>query len=379
MPIYYLFSQAVLREGFFAIGGEVALVAMGSFLIIALALSFYRYQLFLEQNVLGEETEMGGQFRLLVANQLGLIKYRGREWVVALIKVTAESGQELDQESSLAIRDKFKGQIRRNDVCYRLNSSLFGVVLGMEGVYAHPVFKRLLNSISKQDFCRGFGEKWYCCAGVAVSSVHGRVSAKLCQVAHDSLDEVWKTENGSVLVGEGLEDVDPGEDYLAHDLSGVIQADRLASNLRRFLGKYRRKWKMFFFYLVVNDMERVTQIHGAEAADAMRVRVGVVLQNKLRIEDVVGRYDEDTFLVVGLCDYKQALSVAQRINSTISAEQVDCKGRKLRCSVTVGVALRPKHGIMLGPLFDASSTAYAKAEERKSAMSVLYEEWMSDD
>jgi diguanylate cyclase (GGDEF)-like protein len=120
-----------------------------------------------------------------------------------------------------------------------------------------------------------------------------------------------------------------------------------------------------------DDLKSVNDRYGHEAGNRLLRGLATTIVAELRGTDVAARYGGDEFIVLlPETGTKGAMEVAERIRSTVAARPIECDGRKVATSVSIGVASYPEDGHTLDALATHSDRALyaAKQAGRNCAM-----------
>jgi diguanylate cyclase (GGDEF)-like protein/PAS domain S-box-containing protein len=115
-------------------------------------------------------------------------------------------------------------------------------------------------------------------------------------------------------------------------------------------------------YLDLNQFKSINDQFGHQAGDALLKAFGHRLEFCLRPEDVLGRLGGDEFAIIlpGV-SVEDAKHVAERLVVTAS-EAYLIQSEEIKCTVSVGIALMPKHGEELWHLISVADEAMYKAK-----------------
>ena len=115
-------------------------------------------------------------------------------------------------------------------------------------------------------------------------------------------------------------------------------------------------------YLDLNQFKSINDRFGHQAGDALLKAFGHRLDFCLRPEDSLGRLGGDEFaIVLPDVDLDDVRHIAERLVQT-AAEAYIIQGQEIRCTASVGIALKPKHGQELWHLLSVADEAMYKAK-----------------
>ncbi len=163
------------------------------------------------------------------------------------------------------------------------------------------------------------------------------------------------------------------------ELERLVDSDTLTPlpNRRRFVREVERvvhhgrrygtpaSWVMF---VDLDGLKRINDSHGHIAGDSALIHVAMILQAMVRTTDVVARIGGDEFgLLLEHIDADAARDKAQRLIEAVAEHPVILGGKRVRLSISIGMA-------ELGPDDDAEtliaradSAMYARRAQVRSA------------
>ena len=168
-----------------------------------------------------------------------------------------------------------------------------------------------------------------------------------------------------------------GQDTWLDPLTGVLKPERLNRLMPKFIARYRREGApVSMICFDVDYLGRYNDHYGHAAGDAILRGIGLILQQHLREEDLIGRADGDGFVVLLDCPPVLALGVAERLAGQIKRATFSAGEFNLKTTVSGGVAGYPDHGRTAEVLFDAAHAALRTAQDRGRNMSLLFDQSM---
>lgn len=143
-------------------------------------------------------------------------------------------------------------------------------------------------------------------------------------------------------------------------LTGLNNADFLMDFLKRELSRasrYQREVAVVF--LDIDWFKNVNDMHGHLMGSHVLREIGRLLDAGVRESDVVVRYGGDEFVaVLPETGQKGALEMAERLRSMVENHEMQRgRGAKVRCTVSIGVSIFPKHGKEVSDLIHQADLA----------------------
>jgi diguanylate cyclase (GGDEF)-like protein len=128
--------------------------------------------------------------------------------------------------------------------------------------------------------------------------------------------------------------------------------------------------------LDIDHFKMVNDTYGHTVGDQVLQAVGLSLQQKVRLGDIVCRYGGEEFLIVFPGISLQAITErAQLLCAQIAALEVPAlKGALIKVTVSVGVALYPLHGEKISEVFEHVDQALYMAKDAGRNRVCVWEE-----
>lgn len=157
-------------------------------------------------------------------------------------------------------------------------------------------------------------------------------------------------------------------------LTGVLKPDVIASYMRKYLSEIRQKKNPAAVLCVgINRIDNIISLHGEEAADTVIAGVSELLQRLTRDSDLIGRYHRDDFLLLAPCTLQQGEMIAIRLREALQKEIFLFEGKRIKASISAGIAGHPEHGRTLRDLFRASYTALDVIRQWNTSTCLIYD------
>lgn len=130
------------------------------------------------------------------------------------------------------------------------------------------------------------------------------------------------------------------------DLTGLMNLRAFAGVLEKESAKASRYARSYSLLMIDADgLKQVNDRHGHEAGNRLIKMVAETIGACLRGSDTLARYGGDEFVaLLPETDQKKALSVADRIRTSVANSSFDLHGQRVATTVSVGVASFPDHG-----------------------------------
>jgi len=378
MLLYYptIAAQFDLLQGALGI-----VVAMGlSFVAITLVASYFRFQNIVKMAEDTQPEEMGTEAREVVRVQLA--RYlagcarRGTSFSLALIRSPA-TGSVVRMDSDF-IRF-IKQAARRGDVTCVFDDQTAVLLAESEPEDAESIHARIFHFLSEN--LPGV-EREQLRIGISSYPGHGLSGKELIGVAASALNKTSVEAPVSIpeIKDEDEEDepveeaviTDPEEEAehedadavaakgwrerrkssMLDDLTGVLKPSAISAYMQRAMSELRRKkQEAALFCIGVNNMEHINRFHGREAADDVLAGISKILQENLRADDLIGRHERYAFLVLAQCSLAEAEIIGRRVTTLIHQAEFESEGKRLKTTITLGVATYPEHGRNLHHLY----------------------------
>lgn len=144
-----------------------------------------------------------------------------------------------------------------------------------------------------------------------------------------------------------------------HDaLTGLLNRNGLARDMEQ-----RGAFGRALFYLDLDGFKTVNDRFGHAAGDRLLIGVADRLRAAMAKGDAVARIGGDEFVVLSSVSGRSAaLLTAERMVLAIAGVAYDIEEERVHVGVSVGISLRPEHGVDLSDLMNAADTALYRAK-----------------
>lgn len=380
-------TLAVLADLLPGAVGVVAAVAV-SFLLITLVASYYRFQHIVQ---LAEDTqpeEMGATavdiLRVQLARYLAGCARRGSSFSISLIRLDEPS---MDVRMDSPFITAIKHAARIDDITCVYDGRTAALLTEAEAEDSPGILARVTASIVRT-LPETDGSLR---VGIASYPGHGLSGKDLLAAANEGLAQ---TAAGNPIVmpeivdydeeDEGVETVpveetetpiaekrsrswnDRRKNAMLDELTGVLKPSAISAYMQRLMSDLRHKKKKASLFCVgINNIDHISRFHGTEAADDVLVGVSQVLQENVRADDLIGRHEKYAFLVLAQASLEHAEIIGKRISTLVQQSEMISGTKKIKTTITLGVAAYPEHGRNLHHLYQAGQRVldYSRAND----------------
>jgi diguanylate cyclase (GGDEF)-like protein len=150
------------------------------------------------------------------------------------------------------------------------------------------------------------------------------------------------------------------------ELTGVFNTRGFAIAADRLFGQALRYNRPASILMIDSDnLKAVNDSGGHEAGNRLLRQLTKTIQAELRYTDVPARYGGDEFVVLlPETPVKGALDVAERIRDAVAGAPLDVDGRRIACTVSIGIAGFPNDGQTLDALIARADRAMYQAKNQ---------------
>jgi len=148
------------------------------------------------------------------------------------------------------------------------------------------------------------------------------------------------------------------------DLTGVLNTRGFAIAATRLFGQAVRYGRPATVLMIDSDnLKAINDAHGHDAGNRLLCQVARVTRTELRGTDVLARYGGDEFIVLlPETPPKGARIVAERIREMMAGLPLEADGRRIACTVSIGMASFPQDGETLDAVVTRADRAMYHAK-----------------
>ncbi len=365
---------------------SVVVAVVVSFVVITGIASYYRFQHIVLQSEDTQPEDMdisaSNILRIQLARFLAGCSRRGTSFSLALIR---EDDPAVEVRIGSTFIEAIKGAARHDDITCIFDGQTAALLAEFEPEDSEAILTRITRAVARD--CPEISVK---SLRVGISSYpgHGLSGKELIESAgkgleqtnelqpifipeiidHEEEDENTKEDAPADEEVSSEEDAKSGIDAEQHssgwmsrrksamldELTGVLKPSSISAYMQRMMSDLRhKKAKASLFCIGVNNMEQIARFHGEEVADDILAEISKILQENVRSDDLIGRHEKYAFLILAQVSLKDAEIIGKRVSTIIQQREIITRTKRLKTTVTLGVAAYPEHGRNLHALYKA--------------------------
>jgi len=394
--------------------GALSLVAATviAFVVIALISSYYRFQHIVQKAEDTAPEDMDVSFtdilRVQLARYLAECARRGSSFSLSLIKVNDPS---VEVQMGSPFIESIKKAARHDDITCVYDGQTAALITEAEPDDSESILMRISSEVAAN--CPGVSVEMLR-VGMASYPAHGLSGNELLNVAKDALTKadteqpifmpeiiVVEEEDDEGISEEGEDSV--SEEEVAEDaavdaedksankwmerrksamldeLTGVLKPSAVSAYMQRMMNDLRHKRKKAALFCIgVNNIDHIDRIHGEEAANDVLAGISKILQDNVRAADLIGRHEKYAFLILAQVSLEDAEIIGKRINTLVQQCEIISGTKKIKTTVTLGVAAHPEHGRNLHLLYVAGQKVLDYNRENDIRAYAVYDPGIHD-
>ncbi len=366
---------------------SVAAAAAVAFVVIVLISSYYRFQHIVQKAEDTQPEEMDVSFidilRVQLARYLAECARRGSSFSLSLIKVNDPS---VEVRMGSPFIEAIKKAARHDDITCIFDGQTAVLITEAEPDDSESILMRISSEVAAN--CPGVSVEMLR-VGMASYPGHGLSGNELINVAREALtktdmekpiflpeitvveaeDDEALSEEAETSASEEAASEDDNVDAeekrsnkwmerrksaMLDELTGVLKPSAVSSYMQRMMNDLRHKKKRAALFCIgVNNIEHIARIHGEEVLDDVLVGISKTLQDNVRAADLIGRHEKYAFLILAQVSLEGAEVIGKRISTLIQQGEIVSGAKKLKTTISLGVAAHPEHGRNLHLLYMA--------------------------
>lgn len=293
----------------------------------------------------------------------------GRSLILLLLETGPVSARP-DGGSAPDLEALSRPWFRAGDDRIRLAENRLAILLEMEPRHLAGLIRRLYAALPSA----GLPEPDSIRIGWGVFPEAGSHADGLVAAAAASLQPIgWLASPGAMPVPPAEEEtLDPQEARFVDPLTGVLRSEFLVSESRKLINRWLRQNRPVSLLVVSFDIGLIRDRLGTVMADSALKMLGRFLTANVRETDLIGRLQNDDFMILADIGLDQAEALGRRLIERVRIESVRGDASQIRLSLHVGLAGYPAFEGSPGELFEAAVLATAAARRPGAATCVRY-------
>lgn len=359
-----------------SIAAQFVLVAAIAFVVVCAVTSYMRFQAMAQT---GARASAGPKsspstFSTLVAERIARPRAEGKALALLVVSPNEYFHLTVDHKTALAeemvrfVETRLRGLARLRDRVAVCEPGLIGVLMDAPAYAMHIIAGRLSDALKQEPMRIAHGVTLDVSVrlGWATTAQTGAAQA-LLDHAKASLQEGIRSEPSAYPAMSTHHDGGQavGQHHILDSMTGVLKEEHVATSLQKYVAlHFNDDLPMAMLYVDVDHLKRYNEQYGRETGDRIIKAVSSFLQRNTREEDLIGRCGVDEFIVALSTKTTEALGVARRLVALAKKPGELAIGEGLKCTVSIGVAAHPDHGLMAKQLFESSRAAMMSVKRR---------------
>ncbi|HBW52932.1 MAG TPA: hypothetical protein DEF47_23870 [Herpetosiphon sp.] len=158
-------------------------------------------------------------------------------------------------------------------------------------------------------------------------------------------------------------------------LTGIANRRAINEYLEQAIAKWRRNQQGFAVIMLdIDCFKQINDRYGHHAGDSVLRHIALVLSEQVRINDLIGRWGGEEFLLIVDADtIQQATLMAERLRQAIQQQPTVWNDQVIQHTVSIGIAVCGMHGFNEAQLLTAADLALYEAKETGKNRWIVYE------
>jgi len=355
--------------------GLFVIVTVSAFVVLTLVTSVVRFH----QLTTGEVDEAAesprGLFLLRLARRMVVVRRNPPPFGLLLLAPVPGPGRGDDPAGTTArLEASVIRIVRASDEVMAYEADRVGVIVeaGMADMPAVAARVRTaLQAAGNQGKEDGLSDVRMACAAFPEN---GKTVQALMQVAQEALEQALAASERGAAVTAFEASAEPEEEEeedgealpsFVDPLTGVLKADRAAAAVQKYVARHRSKQQPVTMILAgIDGLDRLGQMHGDEVPGQVLKRVADLLQHHLRADDLIGRWEDDGFVLVMEGTAEQGMHVVKRVTELLRKTSFQHGNLNVHISASWGLAAAPEHARLPRQLIACALLARAAARDK---------------
>lgn len=130
------------------------------------------------------------------------------------------------------------------------------------------------------------------------------------------------------------------QEYMDYDvLTHLLNRRKLDSCMEKLIKKAKEQNDSFCVLMFdIDDFKKINDTYGHACGDVILKHAATTISRNIKEEDLAFRWGGEEFLVVVKTNSEMVVKIAERIRKTIEKQLIEYKDKKIKITVTIGVA-----------------------------------------
>jgi len=148
----------------------------------------------------------------------------------------------------------------------------------------------------------------------------------------------------------------------------------MESSERLFEISHRYDQPLSFLMIDVDDFKKINDTYGHNYGDKVLVLIAEILKANIRHADILARIGGEEFaILMPNTDIKEAYVIADRITEIMKQQEIDCYGRSIKFSVSIGIAQKEQETNTVSELMVFADKALYQVKNGGKGFAVIYQ------
>ncbi len=365
----------------------VVAISFGVFFLIESVLRFHHIILIKRGT---DADDPSGEFMVSLIRHVSKLQSNPPPFCLVFISVRLlpeKEDEPIGKLDHVAFLEQLSSFLRDGDDCTMQNDGKFALLIEVDPQRMGAVVKRLSENIATMKFRNDadlpikvdlrMGGTSFPAGGNRVTLLVERVETALKKAEAAIVPDTWvfdpplsKEEKDETKEVSGRKTSLPS---FIDPSTGLLKADRSRGMVQKFAVQLRREEKpVSILFLRIEDLDRYSRHYGEDVVKTVRVEMSKHLQENLRENDIIGCWEEDSFIIAIDGDSTHAEAVARRLVDVLRKMRVVHESYRLRLGVCIGFATLPEHGKTPRQILRAGQIARQVASEKGHNVSVCF-------
>lgn len=147
----------------------------------------------------------------------------------------------------------------------------------------------------------------------------------------------------------------------------------MESSEKLFEIAHRYDQPLSFLMIDVDDFKIINDTYGHDYGDKVLVLIAEILESNIRHADILARLGGEEFaILMSNTDKEEAYVIAERITEIMKQQEVNCYGRSIKFSVSIGIAQKEQETNTVSELMVFADKALYQVKNKGKGHAFIY-------